>query len=151
MTEEGRRGADRRRSLADLASSLTSDAVGLVGLEFELARAEAASQVKRLIVGIAMFAAAALLAVTAIGALTATAIAAFNLILPLWLAALVVALALVLLALVLVAVGRSQLKAASMTAPKTFIEGVQKDAEAIRDGFSDGQAAEPARPRSGGG
>ncbi len=144
MNEEGSPKADRRRSLGDLVSSFTSDAVGLVGLEFELARTEAKNQLKRLIVGIAMFAAAALLAATALGALIAAAIAAFNLIMPLWLAALVVGLALVLLALVLVVVGRSQLKKSSATAPKTFIEGVQRDAEAIREGFRDGQAAEPS-------
>ena len=145
MADRAPRGAGSHRSIGSLLSSLAADAAGLLSLRLEFARAHAMNQLKRLLVGIAMFAAAAILALAALGALIASAIAALENGMPLWLAALIVGVVLVLAAVALVAVGRSQLKKASTTAPANLVAGVKEDAEAIKESFSAGYASEPGQ------
>jgi hypothetical protein len=145
VTDRATRDAASQRSIGGLLSSLVADAAGLLSLRLELARAQAMNQLKRVVLGIAMFAAAAILALAALGALTASAIAALNLGMPLWLAALIVGVVLVLVAAALVAFGRSQLRKASTTAPANLVAGVKEDAEAIKKSFNAGYASEPSQ------
>lgn len=141
------REAAYRRPVGDLVSSFIGDATDLISLEFELAKNEASKEVTRLTAGLAMFVVAAILAVTALGALTAAAIVGLDLVMPLWLAALIVGAALLVVTGILALVGRGQVKKASLEAPTNLAERVQKDAEAVQEGadrgFSDGTRETP--------
>ena len=78
------------RSMADLTKKLSHDLSELVRKELELAKAELAAKARRAAVGIALLGAGAILLLVAVGALTAAAILALDLVLASWLSALVV-------------------------------------------------------------
>jgi len=100
----------KQRSLFGLIAELPRLLTALVKEEIEQLKRETRAKLTRAGVGIGLFAAAAIVAVFAIGALLAAAVLGLALVVPAWLAALIVAGALLVVAALLVLVGFGKLK-----------------------------------------
>ena len=100
----------RRLPTGELVKQLAEETANLVRQEIALARSEVVTKSKRAGIGLGELGAAGLTALYAMGALTACFIAALALLLPVWAAALVVAVVYGAVAGVLALVGRSQLQ-----------------------------------------
>jgi fatty acid desaturase len=96
--------------------------------DIDLAKREISEKVKQAGVGAGMFAAAAILALCALGAFTAAAILALAIVLPAWGSALIVGGAWALLAYVLALMGRGKLEKATPPIPKDAAEAMKVDA-----------------------
>jgi fatty acid desaturase len=96
--------------------------------DIDLAKREISEKVKQAGVGAGMFAAAAILALCALGAFTAAAILALAIVLPPWGSALIVGGAWALLAYVLALMGRGKLEKATPPIPKDAAEAMKVDA-----------------------
>src|SRR5918911_1924579 len=94
----------------ELVKQLAEEVSGLVRAEIQLARAEVTAKGKRAGIGLGELGAAGIVALYALGALTACFIAALALAMPVWLAALIVAIVYGIIAGVLALIGRRQLK-----------------------------------------
>lgn len=109
----------RHKPLGELVKGFSEDFSLLVRAEIELARTELTEKGKRAGMGLGMFAAAAVIAVYAFGALTAGIILALAYVVAGWLAAVIVAVAYGLLAGGLVLAGRRSLRRAVPLTPQT--------------------------------
>jgi uncharacterized membrane protein YqjE len=120
----------RDESIAELVKRLAEQTNTLVRQEIELAKAELTEKGKVAGAGAAMFGAAALVALLALGALTAFLIALLATALDhVWLAALIVAVVYAVIAVPLVLRGRERMRAAGSPAPEKTIESVKEDVE----------------------
>jgi uncharacterized membrane protein YqjE len=119
----------RDRSLPDLLKQLSQETTQLVHQELELAKAELQQKGKQAGAGAGMFGGAGALGLAALGALTACFILALDLIMPAWLAALLVAVVYGIIAFVLVKQGQAKLKQATPPVPEQTIETVKEDVE----------------------
>ena len=104
----------------------------LVRSEIRLAQAELAEKGKRAGTGLGLFGAAGVVALYGVMGLLATAVILLDLVLPLWLSALIVTAVLLLAALVLALHGRSQVAQATPAAPERAIAGVKEDVETVK-------------------
>ncbi|GAA4440067.1 phage holin family protein [Actinokineospora soli] len=102
--------------------------------ELELAKAELRRKGKRFGTGVALGGAAGVLAWFGLAALLVAAGAALALVMPVWLAALVVALVLLVVAGVLGAVGAKDVKKATPPVPEQAIDSTRRDIAAVREG-----------------
>jgi lipopolysaccharide export LptBFGC system permease protein LptF len=121
-------GADQR-SLAELTKQLSDQATALARKEVELAKAEMSLKAKRLGLGAGAFGGAGLLAVLALGALTAAAILGLAEAVDAWLAALIVAAVYGAIAGILALIGRNRVQAGSPPVPEETVESVKEDVE----------------------
>jgi uncharacterized membrane protein YqjE len=119
----------RDRSLGELLKQLSQETTQLVHQELELAKAELQQKGKQAGAGAGMFGGAGALGLAALGALTACFILALDLIMPAWLAALLVAVVYGIVAFVLVKQGQAKLKQATPPVPEQTIETVKEDVE----------------------
>lgn len=119
----------RDRSTAELLKRLSDETTTLVKQEVELAKAELQEKGKRAGVGAGMFGGAALFGVAAFAALTACVIAALDLAMALWLAALIVAVVYAAVAGVLALRGKQKVKEATPPVPEQARESVKEDVE----------------------
>jgi hypothetical protein len=119
----------RDRSLGELLKQLSQETTQLVHQELELAKAEIQQKGKQAGAGAGMFGGAGALGLAALGALTACFILALDLIMPAWLAALIVAVVYGIIAFVLVKQGQNKMKQASPPVPEQTIETVKEDVE----------------------
>jgi len=119
----------RDRSLGELLKQLSQETTQLVHQELELAKAEIQQKGKQAGAGAGMFGGAGALGLAALGALTACFILALDLIMPAWLAALIVAVVYGIIAFVLVKQGQAKLKQATPPVPEQTIETVKEDVE----------------------
>jgi uncharacterized membrane protein YqjE len=119
----------RDRSLGELLKQLSQETTQLVHQELELAKAELQQKGRQAGAGAGMFGGAGALGLAALGALTACLILALDLIMPAWLAALIVAVVYGIVAFVLVKQGQARLKAAGPPVPEQTIETVKEDVE----------------------
>ena len=123
-------GADPRdQSIGELVKDLATETSTLVRQEIDLAKAEMAERGKRAGKGAAILGAAALVGLLAAGALTASLIAALDLAMPTWLAALVVTLVFGAIAAVLALTGRKQIQEAAPPVPEQAIDSVKEDVQ----------------------
>lgn len=83
----------------------------MVRAEIEQFKAEVGAKGQRIGVGVALIIVAATMAFFGLGVLVACAVLALALVLPAWLAALIVALAFFLIAVLLILIGRNRIKA----------------------------------------
>jgi uncharacterized membrane protein YqjE len=125
-----RAGADP--TLGALVHDLTQQMSTLVRDEMRLAQAEMAEKGKRAGIGIGLFSAAGLLAFFGLAALITTAILALDLVMPAWLAALIVAVVLFAVAGVVALQGRSSVKKATPAKPEEAIEGLKEDVATVK-------------------
>lgn len=123
---------DHQSTTADLVRTLASDTAALVRQEIELARAELSRKAKDAGTGVGGLGAAGVLALFAVGTLTAAAVAALALTVPTWAAALVVAAVQLTAAGTLAAMGSRRLKRSTPPVPEQTVETVKEDVEWAR-------------------
>jgi hypothetical protein len=127
-------------SFAELSKQLSDQATTLARKEVELAKAEMSLKAKRLGLGAGAFGAAGLIAVLALGALTAAATLALSEAMDAWLSALIVAVVYAAVAGVLALVGRSRVHAGTPPVPERAIESSKEDVEAAKRGAKEARA-----------
>lgn len=103
--------AASRRSLFELIGDLPGLLMGLVRAEIEQFKAELSEKGQRIGVGVALMVVAVGFAFFGLAVLVACAVLAFALVVPAWLAALIVAGILFLLAILLIFIGRGRIQA----------------------------------------
>jgi uncharacterized membrane protein YqjE len=119
----------RERPVGELLKQLSEETSTLVRQELALAKAEMAEKGKRAGVGAGMFGGAGLFGLLASGALTACLIAALDAAMPLWLAALIVALVWAAVAAVLAMTGKGRIEQAGPPVPEQTQDSVKEDVE----------------------
>jgi uncharacterized membrane protein YqjE len=119
----------RDRPLGDLLKQLSQETTQLVHQELELAKAELTQKGKQAGMGAGMFGGAGAIGLAALGALTACFILALDIIMPAWLAALLVAVVYGVIAFVLVKQGQARIKRATPPVPTQTVETVKEDVE----------------------
>jgi len=122
-----------KASIGDLVSSVTTDLSRLVRDELRLAQAEVTDKAKKAGVGVGAFGAAGVLALFAFGVLLAAAVLALALVLPGWLAALIVGVVLLLVAGVAALVGKKKVSEAAPPVPTRAVESVKTDVQEIKE------------------
>jgi hypothetical protein len=127
------------RSVPELMRELAQETSTLVKQELALAKAEVTQSAKRTGIGIGELGGSALAALYALGALTACAIAALALAMPVWLAALIVAAVYGAAAAFLGLRGKSEITAAMPPKPERTIETVKEDVEWAKTRMSSGR------------
>jgi F0F1-type ATP synthase assembly protein I len=127
MPEHNGDAAVREPSAAELMKQLTEQTSALARKEVELAKAELALKGKRAGVGAGMFGGAGLLALFAVGALTACLILALATAVAPWLAALIVAVVYGAIAGVLALTGKTNVQKATPPVPEQATESVKED------------------------
>jgi len=121
------------RSTAELVKLASEQISHLVRDELRLAQLELARKGKHAGIGIGLFGSAGFTALYGLGALVATAILALALVLPYWLASLIVAVALFLVAGIMALIGRSQVKRASPPVPEQAVSSVKQDIDTVTE------------------
>src|SRR5262249_52820752 len=106
---------------------LSEQTTALVRKEVELAKAELSERAKRAGVGAGMLGGAGVLALFALGALTACLILALDIVVDAWLAALIVTLLYAAVAGVVVLVGRKRVKEGTPPVPQDAIASAKED------------------------
>src|SRR5215210_5023783 len=129
MADDRTRDELRDRPIGELLKQLSQETTTLVRQELELAKAEMAQKGKQAGVGAGMFGGAGASALLGLGALTAVAIAALDTAMPLWLAALIVALVWFAVAGVLALQGKRRVQDATPPVPEQTQESVKEDVE----------------------
>ncbi|WP_353987147.1 phage holin family protein [Ruicaihuangia caeni] len=127
MSDEAGRRYGSRRSLFQLISDLPGVVADLVRAEFALLKAEIVAKLKLAGIGVAFLLIAAVIVLLFVGVLLTAAIFALSLVMPGWLAALLVALLLLIVIAVLVMLGVRQLKQAMPPVPEQTIDSVKRD------------------------
>ncbi len=120
------------KTLAELLKDLSEQTTNLVHQEVELAKAEMSVKGKLLAAGAALFAAAGVLGFLAAAALVACAIAGLSEALPVWSAALIVAVVLGGVAGILALVGKSGMQRGSPPVPEAALESTKEDVEWLK-------------------
>jgi len=120
-------------STGQLVSELTTQISQLVRDEARLAQAEMTQKAKRLGIGAGLFGGAGLFAFFGLAALIATAILLLDLILPAWLAALIVGVVLFAIAGVLALVGKKDVQKGSPPVPTEAIASTKTDIQTVKE------------------
>jgi uncharacterized membrane protein YqjE len=120
------------KSIAELSGDLAHQMTALVHHEIELAKVEMTEKGKRAGFGAGLFGAGGVLAAFGFGCLTACLVAALQLAMPVWLAALIVAVVYVAIAGVLLLVGRRQVARAGPPVPAQAVESTKEDVEWLK-------------------
>jgi hypothetical protein len=119
----------RDRPTGELLKELSDHTTTLVRQEIELAKSELGEKGKKAGVGVGMFGGAGLFGVFAFAALTACIIAALDSAMPLWLAALIPAVAYAAIAGLLALKGREKVESAGPPVPEQTTESVKEDVQ----------------------
>jgi uncharacterized membrane protein YqjE len=128
--EPGGTNSDQRdHSIGELVKDLATETSTLVRQELDLAKAEITERGKQAGKGAGMLAAGAVVALLALGALTACIIAALDNAMATWLAALIVTVVYGAIAGVLAMSGRKQIREATPPVPEQAIDSVKEDVQ----------------------
>jgi len=111
----------------------------LVRDELALAKTELVAKGKRAGIGGGLFGGAGGLAFYGLGLLLALAVVALDLVWPLWLAVLVVAVVVFAAAAVAALLGRAQLRKATPPMPTEAVEGVSSDVQTVKNAVQEGR------------
>jgi uncharacterized membrane protein YqjE len=120
------------QSTGELVSRLSQDLSQLVRDELRLAQVEVSGKAKEAGRGAGMFGAAGVLGLYGGGALIATLIIALDLVMPTWLAGLIVGVVLLAAAAVVALMGKKHVTEATPLVPERAVAGVKQDVDAIR-------------------
>jgi uncharacterized membrane protein YqjE len=120
-------------SVAELLTRLSEQSSRLVRDELELAKVEITDKVRHAGIGAGLFSGAGVLGLFGVGTLITTAILALSLVLPAWLAALVVTVVVFAAAGVAALVGRKQVQEAAPPAPQETIDSVERDVAEVKE------------------
>ena len=134
MIEEANKRPAVDRSVGELVTDLTDEVKRLVRDEMRLAAFELRRKGKKMGAGAGLFGAAGLFALFGGGALVAAAVLALALVVPGWLAALLVAVALFLVAGIAALVGKKEVTQAVPPVPEEAITGVREDVDTVKQG-----------------
>ncbi|MDQ6790889.1 MAG: phage holin family protein [Candidatus Dormibacteraeota bacterium] len=118
--------------MGELVKQLAEETSMLVRQEIELAKAEMTQKGKRAGLGLGQLGGAGLVALYALGALTACFIAALALLVPVWAAALIVTIVYGIVAGVLAMIGRRQLQQSTPLAPEKTQQTIKEDIEWVK-------------------
>ncbi len=121
-----------KRSLFALLADLPDLVSELIAAEIEQLKAEMIRKLKALGIGAGLLVGAAIVVFFVVGVLLTAAILALSLVMPGWLAALLVALVLLIVAAILGWVGYLKLKAGMPPLPTESLESLKKDLNVIR-------------------
>ena len=122
----------RDQPVGELLKQLSDQTATLVRQEMELARVELVEKGKQAGIGAGAFGGAGLVAVFAVGALTATLILALATFLEAWIAALIVTVAYAAVAGALALVGKTKVQQATPPLPERTRASVQEDVEEVK-------------------
>ena len=120
---------DRDLPTADLVRQLSDQTSRLIRQEMALARAELTVKGKQAGIGAGLFGGAGVFGLLALGALTATAIAALALAMDTWLAALIVTVVWAAVAGAMALLGKSRVQEALPPVPEDSVESVKEDVQ----------------------
>jgi uncharacterized membrane protein YqjE len=118
-------------STAELLTRLSEQSARLVREELQLAKVEMTDKAKHAGIGAGLFSTAGIVGLFGVGALVATAILALALVMPAWLASLVVGAVLLVAAAVTALAGKKQVQQATPAAPEATIASVKRDASEL--------------------
>lgn len=124
--------APRKKSLFELIGDIPTLVTDLVQREIELVKTELVAKLKALGIGAGVIAGAVLVLLAMLGVLLTAAILALSLVMPGWLAALLVAAVLFIIAVILGAIGYRILKKGIPPVPTESIESIKRDIRAIK-------------------
>ncbi|MGY3518490.1 phage holin family protein [Micromonospora sp. PTRAS2] len=124
-------------STAELVQRATEQVSRLVRDELALARAELTQKGKHAGIGIGLFGGGGALALYGLGALIAAAILLLALVVPVWAAALIVAVVLFLAAGILALVGKRQVGQAVPPVPAAAVRSVRADVDTVTAAVKD--------------
>jgi uncharacterized membrane protein YqjE len=119
----------RDRPTTELLRELSNQTTTLVRKEIELAKAELTEKGKKAGTGAGMFGGAGIAGLFALAALTTAIIAALDTAMPLWLAALIVAVVYGAIAGVLAMRGKKEIDQATPVAPEQAIDSTKEDVQ----------------------
>ncbi|MCU1416304.1 MAG: phage holin family protein [Schumannella sp.] len=122
----------RKRSLIELITSIPTLVTDLVTREIDLLKAEMLAKVKALGIGAGLLAGAVIVLLGMLGVLLTAAILALSLVMPGWLAALLVAAVLLIVAAILGLIGYRVLKKGIPPVPTESIDSLKRDYRAIK-------------------
>ena len=117
------------RPTGDLLRELSQQTTELVRQEIELAKAEIGEKGKQAGIGVGMFGGAGLFGAAAFAALTPAIIAALDLAMPLWLAALIVTVVYGAVTAVLAQRGKQKVQEAGPPVPQQTTQSVKEDVQ----------------------
>ncbi|WEO77587.1 phage holin family protein [Cryobacterium sp. SO2] len=121
-----------KQSLFALLSELPGQIVDLVKAEIDAFKADISGKAKNVGIGLGLFIGAAVFGFFAIIVFIALAVIALDLVLPLWLSALIVAVALLLIAVILALIGLNRVKKGTRHDPEGVTASIQKDVDAFK-------------------
>jgi len=122
----------RKRSVFALIAEIPTLVTDLVQREIELVKTEIVTKLKALGVGVGVIAAAVLVLLAMLGVLLTAAIFGLSLVMPGWLAALLVAAVLLIIAGILGLIGYRILKKGIPPIPSESIDSLRRDLRAIK-------------------
>jgi Putative Actinobacterial Holin-X, holin superfamily III len=120
-------------STGELVGRLSEQTSLLIRSELQLAQAEMQEKAKHVGLGAGLFGTAGIIALFGLGVLVTTGVLALDLVLPAWLAALIVAVVLFAVAGVAALVGKKQVAEAAPLAPERAIDGVKQDVATVKE------------------
>jgi hypothetical protein len=123
---------EKKKSLFALLGDVPNLVRDLVQGEIELLKAELIRKLKAAGIGVGLIFGAAIVALLFVGVLLTAAILALSLVMPGWLAALLVALVLLIVIAVLALIGVRTLKQGMPPLPEKAISGIKRDINVIR-------------------
>jgi hypothetical protein len=132
LPRERRRTTRGLRPLPQLTRDATAQLKRLLAAELALFKAEMAAKAKAAGIGAGMLVGALVFVFFAVGVLITAAVFAFALIVPPWLAALIVAGILIALAIILALIGRAMLKRGIPPVPDDLGPELKADAQALK-------------------
>jgi uncharacterized membrane protein YqjE len=128
------------RSTSELLRELSQQTTALVRQEIDLAKAEIGEKGKQAGIGAGMFGGAGLFGAGAFAALTAAIIAALDLAMPLWLAALIVTVAYGIVTAVLAQRGKQKVQEAGPPVPEQTKDSMKEDVQWAKTRAKSGRA-----------
>ncbi|KQR51035.1 hypothetical protein ASF88_17725 [Leifsonia sp. Leaf336] len=132
LPRERRRTTRGLRPLPQLTKDATAQLKRLLAAELALFKAEMAAKAKAAGIGAGLLVGALVFVFFAVGVLITAAVFAFALIVPAWLAALIVAGILIVLAIIAALIGRAMLKRGVPPVPDDLGPELKADAQALR-------------------
>jgi hypothetical protein len=133
LIRNGPAAARSDQSTADLVKQAADQISRLVRDELRLAQAELTRKGKQAGVGVGMFGAAGIVALYGVTGLLAALVIGLAVVMPAWLAALLVGVVLLAVAGVLAMVGRNRVRDATPPVPEEAARSVKADVEAVTD------------------
>ena len=133
LIRNGQAAARSDQSTAELVKQAADQISRLVRDELRLAQAELTRKGKQAGVGVGMFGAAGIVALYGVTGLLAALVIGLAVVMPAWLAALLVGVVLLAVAGVLAMVGRDRVRDATPPVPEETARSVKADVEAVTD------------------